>query len=223
MNNLNREFDDEREEAKWEKKKSDMIAKVPETKELFDLWRRDREITNRIGKRNKAYQSRLREYNVEMRECDSRIGLDVTRVLSSRVRKGPRVSEPRDDGSDGAFIKRCFEVSGVTTPEELLELLARIRELKEGQLQEVEVIKDVEKVKALLTEKKRKFNEVREGVSSSKSALYEPTYVDLERNTPKPGKREREEMRTKKVISILSSFVTKLRYDSPNGPCGSNR
>ncbi len=101
--------------------------------------------------------------------------------------------------------------------------MARIRELKEGQLQEVEVIKDVEKVKALLAEKKRKLIELREGVSSSKSALYEPSYVDLKRNTPKPGKREREEMRTKKFISILSNSVTKLRYDSPDGPSGSNR
>ena len=102
-------------------------------------------------------------------------------------------------------------------------MLARVRELKEGQLKEVEVIKDLEKVEALLMEKKRKLSDIRHGVSSRKHALYEPSYLDLKEKTPKPGKREREERRAKKMLGILSS-VTKLHYDSPDHVAsGSNR
>jgi hypothetical protein len=79
VNNLSRGFDDDREEAKWEKKKADLVAKVPDVKKLFDVWRRDKEISNRIVKRSKAEKSLGREYNAEMVECGSRLGIEVIR------------------------------------------------------------------------------------------------------------------------------------------------
>jgi hypothetical protein len=106
----------------------------------------------------------------------------------------------------------------------LLELLARIREFKDGQLQEVEVLKDVEKAKALLTEKKRKLSDIRHGVSTRKCALYEKSYLDLKEKTPKPGKREREERRNRKLLAIFSSTTKQFHYDSPDHVAsGSNR
>ena len=153
----------------------------------------------------------------------SRLGIDVTPALPRLVRKGPRESQRRDDGSDGPLIQKCYDISGVNTSEELLELLARIREFKDGQLQEVEVLKDVEKAKALLTENKRKLSDIRHGVSSRKCALHEPSYLDLKEKTPKPGKRERKERRTKKFLKMIGS-AKQLYYDSPNHVAsGSNR
>jgi len=55
----------------------------------------------------------------------------------------------------------------------------------------VEVLQDVEKAKALLTEKKRKLYNIRHEVSSRNYALYAPGYRDLKEKTPKLGK-ERE-------------------------------
>jgi hypothetical protein len=214
-NNLNRTFDDVSEELKWEKKKKDLISKHPEVEYFFDPLRRDREITDRIAKRNKAEKSLGLDYNKEMEACGSRIGAKFTRVRL--VHKGPRESEPRDDVGDAALIKKCYDISGVNTPDELLELLARVRELKEGQLHEVEYIKDVEETEALLTEKKRKLSAIRHSVSTRKHAIYDPRYLDLKVKTPKSGKREREEKRAKKLLGL----VTKLHFD--NVASGSNR
>ena len=55
-------------------------------------------------------------------------------------------------------------------------MLARVRKLKEGQLKEVEAMKDVEKAEALVMEKKKELSEVRHGVSSRNHALYEQSY-----------------------------------------------
>ena len=102
-------------------------------------------------------------------------------------------------------------------------MLARVRELKEGQFKEVEILKDVEKAEAVVMEKKRELSEVRQGVSSRKHALYNQSYLEFKQQTPKLGKREREERRTHKLFSMLSNSVSKMRYDSPGGPSGSNR
>ena len=74
-----------------------------------------------------------------------------------------------------------------------------------------------------MTEKKRNLGDTRHGVASRKYVLYEPSYLDLKRNTPKPGKREREERRNQKMLGIYSS-ATKLHYDSQDHVAyGSNR
>jgi hypothetical protein len=91
-NNFSREFVDQKDEAKWEKKKADLICKYLETSELFDDWRRDTELTNRIEKRQKRCLAKSKESLKEMVECGSRLGIEVTPASARLVAKGPRVS-----------------------------------------------------------------------------------------------------------------------------------
>ncbi len=70
--------------------------------------------------------------------------------------------------------------------------MTRIREVKDGQLQEVVVLQDVEKAQAHLTKKKRKLYDIKQDVSTKKRDLYEHVYREQKEKTPKPGRRERE-------------------------------
>jgi hypothetical protein len=70
--------------------------------------------------------------------------------------------------------------------------LTRIREFKDGRLQEFKVLQVVEKVEALLTEKKRKIGDIRHEVSFKKHALYAPGYLDQKEKTPKPGRKRKK-------------------------------
>jgi len=128
-NNCLRGFDDDREEAKWERKKTDLISNFPEAKDVFDVWKRDREVTKEISKRQKSLIAIGRDYTMEMVECSSRLGLEHPRESIRLVRKEPRESEPpqpREDANDVSILEKCYEISGVDTLEELLELLTII-------------------------------------------------------------------------------------------------
>ena len=155
-----------------------------------------------------------------MVECGSRLGLEHPRESIRLVRKGPRESEtpqPCEDANNVYILEKCYEISGVNTPEELLELLTRIREFNDGQLQEVEVLQDVERAKALLTEQKRKLHDIKHDVSARRIhiyTLYTPSYRDIKEKTPKLGKREREERRNIKLLETIGSTPKQLYCDS---------
>ena len=105
---------------------------------MFDVWKRDREVTKEISKRQKSLIAIGRDYTTEMVECGSRLGLEHPRDSIRLVRKGPRESEPprpREDANDVSIVEKCCEIFGVNTPEELLELLTRIRKFNDGQLE----------------------------------------------------------------------------------------
>ncbi len=76
---------------------------------MLETWKRDKEATNQIAKRNKSASTSLRDYTTEMVECGSRLVLELARESVRLVRKGPRESEPRqprEDGDDDNLLER---------------------------------------------------------------------------------------------------------------------